>query len=269
MQKPYAIRVTSSKGGVGKSVISVNLAAALKSLGYKVLLVDSDTVNPCIGLYLGLPDVSVGIMDVVFGRADITKVIVPHPTTGLRVLPGVIAPRHAGNEDVRPSVKQARAFTAKLQRLGYDFIIVDTQPGVAHPLGLSLFDEAIIVAMPYAASCISAIKMLRECGKAKLKASLVVNEIRNKSYELGIREIEEMCENRVNSTLPYDDNVTVGVADHIPVYVLKRQAQFSRAILDMARMYATRIDTVPESPGGFGGIFAKLLSLFHVRLVKE
>ena len=50
--KPYIIGISSQKGGVGKTTISVNLAVALKTLGYKVLLVDSDTTNPSVGSIL-------------------------------------------------------------------------------------------------------------------------------------------------------------------------------------------------------------------------
>ena len=63
MEKPYLIRLSSTKGGVGKSVIAVNLAAALQMYGFKTLVVDMDTINPCVGLYLGIQDSSTGTFD--------------------------------------------------------------------------------------------------------------------------------------------------------------------------------------------------------------
>lgn len=48
------LAITSANGGVGKSVIAVNVAAALALKGRKVALVDADLNSPSIGALLGI-----------------------------------------------------------------------------------------------------------------------------------------------------------------------------------------------------------------------
>ena len=52
----YVVAVTSGKGGVGKSSISLNLAYSLVKLGYKVGLLDGDIYGPSIPTALNLEE---------------------------------------------------------------------------------------------------------------------------------------------------------------------------------------------------------------------
>lgn len=51
--EPKIVSVLSGKGGVGKSVIAVNLALALKETGANVLLLDADVGFGSVEILLG------------------------------------------------------------------------------------------------------------------------------------------------------------------------------------------------------------------------
>lgn len=53
------VLVASGKGGVGKSTVTVNLAAAMRNQGLKIGVVDADLYGPSMGLMLGTSEQSV------------------------------------------------------------------------------------------------------------------------------------------------------------------------------------------------------------------
>ena len=58
-KKPVIIPVASGKGGVGKTIIAINLSYALSQLGKSVILIDLDfggaNIHTCLG-YESAPD---------------------------------------------------------------------------------------------------------------------------------------------------------------------------------------------------------------------
>jgi len=70
--------VMSGKGGVGKSTVTVNLAAALVKLGYKVGIIDADIHGPNIPKMLGIKEKGV--------RFGANGIIPPQPIENLYVM---------------------------------------------------------------------------------------------------------------------------------------------------------------------------------------
>ncbi len=255
MAKPYIIGIVSQKGGVGKTTIAVNLSVALKMLKYNVLLTDADSFNPTVGFLLGLDDANIGYRDVLLKKTTLQKAISLHTTSGLHVLTGTVY-----SKAFTPTAKQINDLRNELLKTNYDFIIIDTSPGFLSEDIINCFDESILIATPDMPALSSCIRLGALLDKHHKKYELVVNRVKNKSYELHIDEIEEAWKERVYSTLPEEDAVPQSVSRHIPLLITSRRNIFSRGINNIASKFSGRTEArfVEEK----GGIIAWILRIF-------
>jgi len=83
---PPAIAVSSGKGGVGKTFLSIHLADRAVQQGKRVLLVDADLGLANVDVMLGIT-ASGDIQQVVDGQSQLSDILVTH-SNGFDVLPG-------------------------------------------------------------------------------------------------------------------------------------------------------------------------------------
>ncbi len=140
---PYAkhiIAVTSGKGGVGKSTVSVNLAIALAQLGYKVGLLDADVYGPNTPRMLQVQDEKL--------RWDDNNQMIPSENFGIKVMSvGLTTP----NPDTPLVWRSSVAISALMQFLEdtawgeLDFLVIDMPPGTGD-IQLTMAEELPIAA---------------------------------------------------------------------------------------------------------------------------
>ena len=150
VQEPARARIITvggGKGGVGKSLIALNLAASLAEDGHRVVIADLDLGAANQHLLLGISQPTVGLqtlLDRSIKEADtcLTETIVPN----MRLLAGTTGVLGAANIAHHRKVSILR----KLRALEADIVVVDVGAGVGYN-ALDFFDlgaRKIIVTSP-------------------------------------------------------------------------------------------------------------------------
>lgn len=115
--------VTSSVESEGKSTSAANLAIALADAGSRVLLVDADLRRPSLANYMGIEG-TVGLTDVLIGRADLNEVVQPWGEGTLFVLPAGQVPPNPSELLGSPHMVH---LIAEFNR-AFDVVIFDSPP---------------------------------------------------------------------------------------------------------------------------------------------
>ena len=222
------IGVVSGKGGVGKTVITVNLTAALMSLDESVIAVDSDLRMSGLGLQLGMYHFPVTLNDIILRDSSILEALYIH-SSGLRIIPASLY-----IHDVNVN-RLGRLLSDPA--LEDETILVDSPPGLdRNSLAvLKACREAIVVTTAEIPALADVMKTIKAAEKNRCEVlGIVVNRYRRGFREqLRPKEIEQGCGFPVIGMIPEDRNITKSLFRRSPSVFL---SPYSRSSMEFKRV---------------------------------
>lgn len=271
-QQPTAqarvIAVTSGKGGVGKTNLTVNLGLALANLGQKVLIIDADLGLANVEFVLGCtpPHNLLNLLDDGYGLAD----IVTEGPRGIKFMSGGSGIYQLANL----SEAQLNKIISQIVQFDQwaDIILIDTGAGL-HRNVLNFVmaaDEVIIITTPEPTAIADAYAMMKayaaHYGRAPLK--LVVNRVQeNDEGQMVVDKLIKVTERFLSVTISnlgfvYEDrNVGKAVKSQTPFILAHPDTISSRCIEHIAQRLLYGKDGLAST--GIKGFISKFLDMMR------
>jgi ATP-binding protein involved in chromosome partitioning len=235
------IAVASGKGGVGKSSLTANLAAAFSQLGHATGVLDADVYGYSIPTMLGISQRPIAV----------DKMIVPPVRGDLKVMSiGFFLDENSPVMWRGPMLHRAlEQFLSDVHWGELDTLIVDMPPGtgdVAISLGQLLpRAEAVVVTTPHRAAQQVAVRAAQMARKTNMR---LLGVVENMSFQVGTGEklfgsgggdaLAEEVEAPLLGRIPFDPKLAAYADEGEPIVLAEPDAEVSQAIMALAEVIA-------------------------------
>lgn len=226
------IGVLSGKGGVGKTTVTSNLAAALsKEYGRNVVILDTNVYSSHIKLHFGVyEEVPFTLPDVV-KKEKIDKFVYAHGPTNVEIIPSA-----ATVKDV--NFKKLKDIVHKLAKSKYHYVIIDCAPGFGKDVvtAIKAVDELIVVTTPQIPDVDDALKIIELLGMMEKKVNgIVINRVSGAKYELKMEQLEQTFDAPILAVVPESKKIPESIAAGVPLIIY---AKYSDAAVEIKKLAA-------------------------------
>ncbi len=264
------ITVTSGKGGVGKTSVTVNLAIALSQRGYRVVIIDADLGLSNIDVVFGIvPQYS--LLDLVNCNKGILDILCEGPNN-IKFISGGSGVQELINLD-KNSLENFIANMSLLDHIA-DFILVDTGAGLSDTVMDFVIsaEEVILVVTPEPTSITDAYAVVKTVARIKKDCNINVlinradseNEAKN-VYNNFSTVAERFLSMKLNTIgyLPYDHSFTKSVKMQRPYILNYPKSNTSKMINDIAEVFIkNNLERTNIVQPGIKGFINRFVGLF-------
>lgn len=262
------ITVTSGKGGVGKTSLSLNLALQMQRLGKKTVIIDADFGLANIEVMLGIHP-KYNMSDLIYKDMNIEDVVENGPE-GI----GFISGGSGVNELVNLDKSDLQIFVSKVARLDKiaDVIIVDTGAGISDAVQEFVLcsPEVLVVLTPEPTSTMDAYALLKALNRRKefvaddKSIHVVSNRVENeKEGQTLFSNISIVASQFLNikldylGSIPQDMSATKAVLKQQPVSLSFPNSTAAKSMRRIAEQLLDVSDN--DKTSGFVGMFMNLI----------
>lgn len=269
------ITITSGKGGVGKSSISVNLAIQLQKTGKKVIIIDADFGLANVEVMLGIRP-KYTLADLMYHGKSMKEIITMGPE-GIGFISG-----GSGIQELSYLTReQIIRLSRKLKELDglADVIIIDTGAGISESVleFIMASSEVLLVVTPEPTSITDAYALLKTLNKntqfqqESTGIKIITNRVDNQydGKEL-YHKLSLVVEKFLNipveylGAIPQDNTVSKAVMQQKPFSLVYPNSSSSKAIYEIARQLGDERETVVNTrTSGITGFFSRLIKTKH------
>ncbi len=258
IENARVIAVTSGKGGVGKTSLSVNLAIEMSKRGKKVVIFDADFGLANVEVMLGIRP-KYNLLDIFKNKKSIEEIITKGPN-GIGFISsgsGVLELATMDHDNIRVLINQM----SKLDKL-YDVVIIDTGAGITDSVMefVMVSPEILLVVTPEPTSITDAYSLLKvlrrkdDFNPMYKTINVVSNRVSRTDEGREIYEkMNTVSSKFLNTRLQYlgeiyqDRNASLAIIEQKPVCLSYPLSQAARGISGIAdRLMNDEVQSVPK-----------------------
>lgn len=238
--------VLSGKGGVGKTTLTSNLAAALsKEYGRNVIVLDTNVYSSHIKFHFGVNgEVPFTLLDVVRNGRKPDKFIYSHGPSNVEVIPSSASIKNV-------NVSKLKDFVVKLSESKYDYVVIDCAPGFGEDViaAIKAVDSLIVVTTPQIPDVEDAMKIVELVSMmGKKVGGIVVNRVKGKKYELKPEDLEKAFDVPILAYIPESGKVPESIAAGVP---LINYDKYSKSAIEIKKLAASLVGEKYKSASPF------------------